>query len=255
MNNNNKYRFSDFTLLNYQRIISLVKEEGFCFITFDSDLFNCEKFVLWRHDVEFSPDIALRMAEIENKKEIKATYFFQLHSEFYNILEKHHSEIVHKIQEYGHDIGLHFDSHFFGIESESLLDKFLTLDKAYFEKIFNLKLKVFSFHNTNEFVLNCRKETYAGLINVYSNHFQKELSYCTDSTGFWRYEILEDIIKDPKTKKLQVLTHDAMWQDEVMSPRQRIFKTINERSEYLKKFYDDGLKLLNAKNVDWDVVL
>jgi hypothetical protein len=191
------------------------------------------------------------MSEIENKENVKTTYFFQLHSEFYNVLEKHYSDIVHKIRSYGHDIGLHFDTHYFGIHSEKDIDKYLKIDKKYFESIFNLKLKAFSFHNTNKFILSCKRKTYAGLLNVYSDYFMHDFAYCADSTGFWRYEILEDVLKDARTRKIQVLTHDAMWQNKILPPRQRVFKAIDTRAEYLKKFYDNILKTYGAKNIDW----
>ena len=253
-NNSELYKFSDFTLINYKKLINIAKKNNYSFSSFEPSFPGNEKLILWRHDVEFSPFIALKMAIIEAEEGEKATYFFQLHSEFYNILEKEISEIVDKIKLLGHDIGLHFDPHFFNIEKEAELEKHLELDKQYFNAIFDTNIKVFSFHNTNKFILSCENHQYAGLINVYSKYFKSDFSYCTDSTGFWRYERLEEVLNDPGITKLQVLTHDAMWNDNVLSPRQRVLTSVEANMERVKKFYDQALSKVGVKNVDWDKV-
>jgi len=255
MENSVRYRFSDFIFENYIKLIKIAKLNDYEFVSFDSAFSVDQKCILWRHDVEFSPENALRMAEIENQENVKATYFFQLHSEFYNVLERHNSDILQNIISYGHQIGLHFDTHYFKIENEKDIDRYLLIDKCYFENIFGIKIKVFSFHNTNNFVRSCRKKEYGGLLNVYSDYFTNMFNYCTDSTGFWRYEILEDILTNKNISKLQVLTHDAMWQEEILPPRQRIFRTIDKQADYLKKYYDGVLRKFGATNVDWFQVL
>lgn len=254
MINENIYKFKDFTLSNYRKILRIAKSNNKQF-RFFNQLDNRDKFYLWRHDLEFSPDIALEMAKMENQEGIKSTYFIQLHSYFYNTFEKEILLAIMNISSLGHQLGLHFNTHFYNIKSENKLDYYIKQDKGILETLLNRKISVFSFHNTNTFLLSCDKEKYGGLINVYSGYFKNEVGYCSDSTGIWRYERLEDRLHENKDNKLQVLIHDAMWQDEVLSPRQRIFKIIDKRAEYLKKNYDDVLKKNGAKNVDWDKVL
>lgn len=252
--NREKYKFDDFTIDRYKFYLELAIKQGFDFVGYDANFKIESKQILWRHDVEFSPFIALQMAEIEYLLGIKTTYFFQLHGEIYNSLEKEISEIVYKIFNLGHDIGLHFDSHYFNIDNEADLEKYLKIDAEYFEKIFNLELKTFSFHNTNKFILSCEQEKYAGLINVYSTYFKKEFNYCADSTGYWRYETLEEVLLNSNVKKLQVLTHDSMWCDEIESPRQRVFRTIDKNAQRQKEWYDKILYNFGAKNIDWNEI-
>lgn len=254
MNNQEKYRFEDFTIRNYRKIIKTAKKNEYQFSFFYGPHSGCSKQMLWRHDVEFSPFIALKMAEIEVEEGIKSTYFFQLHGEFYNVLEKEISEIVRKIKSLGHDIGLHFDSHYYDVNNEDKLEKYLSLDTQYFNAIFGTKIQVFSFHNTNPFIISCEKERYAGLINVYSRYFKDHFTYCADSTGYWRYERLVDVLSNPNIQKLQVLTHDAMWSDEILAPRQRVFKSVEENAFRIKRWYDNTLYNFGAKNVDFDKV-
>ena len=250
MTNREKYNFDYFTIDNYRKQLELALENGFQFILFTDDFQKDRKEILWRHDVEYSPDAALKMAEIENELGLSTTYFFQMHSEFYNILEKYFSDMLLKIKSLGHHIGLHFDSHYYNIQLENDLDKFIQQDKEYFEKIFNLKLQVFSFHNTTPFILSCREKMYGGLLNVYSDYYKTKYNYCADSTGYWCYEVLKDVLKDSKITHLQVLVHDAMWSEKVLSPRKRVYQSIQNNADRIKNQYDIVLTQFGAKNID-----
>lgn len=239
--NREKYQFDDFTLENYRLLIILAKQKGFNFISYKDDFIPERKDILWRHDVEFEPDIALKMAEIEKELKVKSTYFFQTHSPFYNIYCKHYSNIFKKIKELGHYIGLHFDSHYYGINEEKQLEEYITLDKEYFEKVLKTPIDTFSFHNTTPFTQSCLEYKYAGLINVYSSHFKTKFNYCGDSLGYWRFDRLEDVLMDETVQHLQVLIHDANWSEEVMSPRKRIEKAFYNHAKRLFDTHVNGL--------------
>jgi hypothetical protein len=249
--NSETFLFGDFLLTNYERLLEIAKE-SYVFTDYFTE--TSSKSIILRHDIDFSLHNAELMAQIENKLGIKSTYFIQLHSEFYNALDKESYDIIKRILELGHDLGLHFDSHFWGIQSEPQLEQFLLIDKSTMEKYFNLEIKTFAFHNTNHFTMSCEKERYAGMINVYSKYFKENVGYCSDSTGYWRFERLEDRLKEAKDKKLQILIHPGMWQNEVLPPRRRVFKIIDDKAASLKKLYDETLLKFGAKNVDWDEV-
>ena len=99
MTNGEKYHFDDFTLENYRRLIRLAKEKGFQFILHKDEFVPERKDIIWRHDVEFEPDIALKMAQIEHEEGVVATYFFQLHSPYYNLFDQHYSNVFHQIHD------------------------------------------------------------------------------------------------------------------------------------------------------------
>lgn len=231
MNNREKFKFDDFTLANYERLVVLAIAKGYNFISYTDEFVEERKDILWRHDVEFEPDIALKMAEIEHKHGVKATFFFQIHSPFYNIFDPHYTEVFHKIHALGHYVGLHFDSHYYGIDDEAQLNKYIELDRTYFETVLDVKIETFSFHNTTPFTHTCLASTYGGLINVYSSQFKEKYNYCGDSLGYWRFDRLEDVLNDDAIQHLQVLTHDANWTEEVLSPRKRVQKFVSDKSE------------------------
>lgn len=252
MDNSTKFYFSDFTLTNYQKLLKLAATR-YIFRFFDQNYVNSS--ILLRHDLEFSIPIALKMAHIEAALGIKATYFVQLHSEFYNALEKDSIKSILAIKNLGHQIGLHFDSLFWNVETEDQMTNHILIDKEVLEKYTGATVKAFSFHNNTEFTLSCRKEKYAGLFNVYSDYFRKHYAYNADSLGYWRYERLEDRLTEAKEDSIQVLIHDGMWQEEVLPPRRRIFKVIDDRAKWLKKIYDDYLKKIGGTNIDWNGAL
>ena len=250
MTNQEKYKFDYFTIENYKRLVALAVEQGFYFISYTEDFVEERKDILWRHDVEFEPDIALKMAEIEHSLGTKATYFFQMHSPYYNLFDPHYTDVFHRIKLLGHDVGLHFDSHYYGINDESQLNKYIELDKTYFESVLNVKIDTYSFHNTTPFTQSCLEKTYGGLINVYSSFFKEHFNYCGDSLGYWRFDVLGEVLKDSNVRHLQVLIHDANWSEEVLSPRKRLTKVFFDRAVRLDREQIEGSHRKGMKSID-----
>lgn len=249
MSNSEKYFFSDFTRSNYRKILRTAKEN----YTFRSylDFDKKEKFILWRHDVDFSVHSALKLAQIEKKENISSTYFLLLHSELYNLLEKEISDLVFEIIRLGHNIGLHFDSHYYNIKTEGELKKHLHFEKKILENIFKQKIKVFSFHKTTPFTMGCQNWKYAGMINTYAEYFQKNVDYCSDSNGIWRFKRLEDVLKSGLNARMQVLTHPEWWQDEILSPKERLYRCMDGRNNKNKFWYEKLMEEVGRKNIDW----
>ena len=250
MTNREKYRFDDFTFTNYRLLLQKAVDKGFEFISYTDPFVESRKDVLWRHDVEYEPDIALKMAQAEAELGVRANYFFQVHSNFYNLFDRHYTKVFNQIKDLGHHCGLHFDSRYYGIEDEKQLDKYISLDRDYFEKVLNTQISVFSFHNTTPFTQKCLDAEYGGLINVYSSFFKEKFAYCGDSLGYWRFDILGEVLEDENIKHLQVLTHDANWSDEVLSPRQRLRNVFFARAQRLIDGQVEGLHRRGMKCID-----
>ena len=248
MSNVEKYHYADFTRDNYRKLIKLAKER-FTFSSFE-DYSKHDNFIIWRHDIDFSVHSSYALAKIEAEEGISSTFFIHLHNEFYNVLEKEITSLLNKIMKLGHNIGLHFDCHYYDIKNEKELEAKLEFEKELLEKLFNTKIKVFSFHNTTEEILSYNKDSYCGMINTYNRFFREKTGYCSDSNGYWRFNRLEDELKDTKNKTLQVLTHPAWWQEEILSPKQRIWRCIDGRAEKTKKNYNDTLSSMGRENID-----
>ncbi len=249
MKKSDKYHFSDFTLKEYESLLELAKAsyKFKSYVDFDFS----SRDILWRHDIDMSPEMALETAKIESAKGVKATYFILLHSDFYNLINPYNFGIIKNIIALGHDIGLHFDPFFFNIETEAELDDKIVFEKEILEKIFEIKINVFSFHNNTPFTLSCENETYGGLINTYSKKF-KAIPYCSDSNGYWRFRRLKDVLADASDFNLQVLTHEIWWQKDIMSPKEKIQKCVDLNGQTILDTYNNALERLNLINIDWE---
>ena len=248
--NSTKYNFKDFTLNHYKEILSLLKTRHE-FISFDAVINSSKNFVLNRHDVDFSVENALQIAQIESKFEAKSTYFLLLHSEFYSFLEKKNLDLIKEIHRLGHDIGLHFDSRFYNIKNKQDLENKIIFEKDILEFYLDINIKSFSFHNPSKFDLKFIDFKYGGLVNTYADFIQSKTEYCSDSNGYWRFDRMIDFIENNKYKSLQLLTHPVWWSNKIKSPKEKIDSNIDDRSKNNKQLQSELLKLYKRENIDW----
>lgn len=245
-----KYYFEDFTEESYRDLLRLAKE-NYKFIPYNQ--YRSEgKNILWRHDIDFSAHRAYRLAKIEAEEGIKSTFFIHFHNQFYNALEFEIKQLFIDIKELGHDLGLHFEPKFYGIEMKDIvnLQYYLVFEKNILEDLYKTKVSAFSIHNPDlGDWSNLKANEIAGMINTYSQYFKENYAYCSDSNGYWRFRPLRDILGSGEEQKLQILTHPAWWTPEPMSPRERISRCINGRALKQHKEYDELLRKMGRKNI------
>lgn len=208
------------------------------------------RFILWRHDCDFSLNRALAIGKIEFEEGLRSTFFLNPHCEFYNLFEATQFYIVKELIRLGHDIGLHFDATFYSIDTENELHKLIQREADCLEQLFGIRPAAFSFHNPTAFLLSCEADSYGGLLNCYSRRFKTEVSYCSDSNGYWRFRRLKDVLEQSADACLQVLTHPGWWQDKPMPPRNRIFRSAYGRAEATMRLYDEVLQGAGRKNLN-----
>lgn len=242
-----RYHIDDFTIAEYKKLLTLAKS-NYTFITYDQYQADF-KSILWRHDCDLSLNRALRMAQIEHEEAISATYFINPHCDFYNPLEKSQSNLIRDIIRLGHQIGLHFDADYYDVTSEDQLDGLIAREARLLEEWFMIKINVFSFHNPSKVILQCEKDTYAGLINCYSRFFKQDVPYCSDSNGYWRFRRLKEVLAQATDPRLQVLTHPGWWQEDAMLPRERVIRAAEGRAAAVMTAYDAFLADHGRENV------
>jgi hypothetical protein len=251
MSNSEKYNFSDFTYKHYQQILRLAKKE-YMFSHFDN-YSSCERFILWRHDIDFSPTKALKLSQIEAEENVSGTYFVLLHSSFYNLMDLDVIKQIKEIINNGHQLGLHFDFRPYNISSERMLEYYLEFEKDILETIFNRQVNAFSFHMTNDFTNSCGKKHYAGMINVYSDGIKKNIEYCSDSNGYWRFQRLEDVLTKKRPNQLHVLTHPIWWSEKIESIIERFKDCISQQSKRNMEWYREVIAKYGRGFVDWEI--
>lgn len=220
---------------SYLRFIRKLKRLDYEFISFNSPVRN--KSVILRHDVDWSPDHALKMAEMESMEDIKTTYFFLITSPLYNIFSERVRGIIAEIEDMGHTVGLHFSTHqYFEIEpSDTELVKMVTREIEILMRITSDIPNVVSFHMPPNYILNKNFDVF---INTYSSDFFSEINYRADSSQRWRSD---DPFLKPMPDLIQYLIHPGLWgqSDEQFHDRLGSVQTdhFNQVSTFLEKQY------------------
>jgi hypothetical protein len=207
------------------------------------------RFVLWRHDCDYSLNRSLALAKVEAEEGLRSAFFVNPHCEFYNLLERDQLALIKEIAQFGHEIGLHFDASFYNTATEDELHEQVAGEANLLELLVGIRPVAFSFHNPSAFHLTCESETYGGLVNCYSKRFKTEVPYCSDSNGYWRFRRLFDVLSAAKDPCLQVLTHPGWWQKKPMPPRQRIFRAVYGRASALMSRNDKLLEVMGRDNL------
>lgn len=237
---------ADFTEAAYRELVQAAKAR-YAFLSF-ADAATADAGVLWRHDIDVSVHRAVALAGIEQSEGVRATYFVHLHSRFYNVLEDAIVERLRAIVAMGHEMGVHFDTHFAPAMGESL-EAAVAAEAAIVERLSGAPVRALSFHDPDAFgaVVNTA-DRIAGLVNTYGRSIQDRFGYGSDSNGHWRHTRLLDEITSGRHPRLQVLTHPEWWVPEPMTPRARIARAIDGRAAGLAAKYDAAMAAVGREN-------
>lgn len=93
----------DFTLKKYRELCRAIKENYQSVTVLEYLTQKPENSAIIRHDVDVDPKRALKMAKLENKLGISATYYFRTIPKIFK------PEIIKKIHSMGHEIGYHYE--------------------------------------------------------------------------------------------------------------------------------------------------
>lgn len=217
----------EFTYKTYEKIIACLRNKEYSVRNYH-DYFDSDKAVILRHDVDMSPKKALDFAEFESELGVKSTYFFLMSSDFYNIASKKNIEIISRIIDLGHEIGLHFDEVKYQenqLAHEDVLEKII-LEKNTMETIVGQRISTVSMHRPSKETLDSDFKI-EGMINSYSSTFFKGFKYISDSRHRWRENPFE-VINDGNYKKLHILTHPFLYNTFDQSLKESINQFLDE---------------------------
>jgi hypothetical protein len=196
--------------------------------------------VLWRHDIDYSLDHALTLARIEAQRGLRATYFLLLGSPYYNLFSPAAREQVRELVALGHWIGHHFDPECHaGLQSPGSLEAALAEERGILANLARAPVDVMSFHNPAfSGALAMDRDELGGMINVYGARIRGAYVYCSDSFGYWRHTPLHEVLAQPPSSMLHILTHPVWWRQMPMGSRQRIKACVEEQALALAGIHD-----------------
>ncbi len=236
----------DFSFNHYREILTLVKEKGYQSTFYDEQVEGRQ--IIIRHDIDLDLDAALEMAKIEAELDMKAVYFIWITSPFYNIFENRYKNIIMKIVELGHEIGLHYDETSYMCDSREELISYIDKESNLIKTYFDLDIRTVSFHRPSQYILNsdlkCGK-----YINTYSKKFFKEFAYISDSRGVWQNGCICDILNNDSPEKLQFLTHAIWWKEKSLINQERLKDFLQFKLEKMSNDLSTNITIYDKKKL------
>lgn len=237
----------DFTYSHYEKILDLIKKTDFK-VKFFNEVYLFEKELILRHDIDLDLEKAYKMALIENKYNIKATYFILLRSPFYNIFDKFNSDLIKGILALGHQIGLHFDEAYYGSRDADSVIKNVDSEVQLLESCFDTKTFAVSFHRPSQLLLQSDIKLKNNLINTYDKSFTKEFKYISDSRHTWKEGCFCKYFKKigtdySSTYRIQALLHPIWWTDKSQSAQDTMERFLLQKLAHLNSELEKNIQI------------
>ena len=226
-----------FSYNEFKNLINMV-QQNLPIVDYKDVKDNTKKFCVLRHDIEFSIDRAYKLAKIEKELGVVSTYTVQVRNNTYNALSEKNIDLISKIRELGHHIGLHQNPPS-SMKLDTLKD-YIMRDITILEDCYGFEIDRFAFHRPKKEYLNCYVEL-DNRINCYDKKFfhffedkpeSLEILYLADSNHKWKYGYPLDF-DFSKINKLQLLTHPFSWSDSGGDNYGNFVTLIRERNDEL----------------------
>ncbi|MCT4605432.1 MAG: hypothetical protein N4A64_04875 [Marinisporobacter sp.] len=190
----------------YGECLKILKKSGYSFESFSSEKYSEKYIVYLRHDVDNDFLGAYNLAKIESQNKAKSIFFFLPNHSLYNMLSFECLSLIKKINNMGHEIGIHIDASLFK-EHKELVE--YTKNTFHYYSDYLPITNIISFHCPTPLILN-NNIVIDGFINTYEKRFFKDIKYFSDSNRrkFWKNNFYDSI---KKGLSMQFLTHPFWW--------------------------------------------
>lgn len=216
----------DFTRAAYDGLLKALLQRGYEGRGYE-DCDPASPHLILRHDIDFAPEPALSLAEIESALDLRAVYFFQLSTPFYKADDDACRSVMKGLLDLGHEIGLHFDAAA-GAETADELDRDARDQCGRLEQLCGSDVRIISFHRPARALLG-REEPIGGRPHTYQPRFFSEIGYSSDSRGQWRFGHPLESKAVSEGRALQLLTHPIWWANDDAGDRERALDRLIQR--------------------------
>lgn len=199
--------------------------------------------VLMRHDIDMDLEAALKMASLENKLGVSATYFFMVRCPLYNVFSSQGAKQVNDILAYGHHLGLHFDCALYEDISIGNLNDYILKECRLLEDFFNRPAEAVSFHRPGPLELSgIELERWP---NTYEKIFSTRFKYFSDSRGVWAYGHPLDSEAFNKRENLHIAIHPIWWTAAPMSPYESLVELVQRIGRRSEQYISENCQVWN----------
>ncbi len=185
-----------------------------------------ERFFILRHDVDLTPESALRMAEFERARGTRATYFLLLSGRFYNLQAPEYSRLPARLVELGHEVGLHYNVN--ALVAPGGMERALRAQADLLSLLAGTEVHAIAMHNPSSSGADPFRQS-AGFLNAYGDRFAREIGYLSDSCGAWRDQAVTALSGTAGPARLQLLIHPFFWGERHADRWQRLDEFVEQR--------------------------
>lgn len=184
-------------------------------------------FFILRHDVDYSPQAALNLAEQEAARSIRATYFLLTGTRYYNLMAPEHSHLAMRLTALGHEVGLHYDVNTFRPFPRAEWPRLLRAQANLLSELAGETVTSIAMHQP---ALNGDDPFHGqslGFTNAYDDRFIRDMTYVSDSARAWRDNSWNMFRAGHFPPRLHLSLHPINWAE---SDRDRttIFRSVHD---------------------------
>jgi len=193
-----------------------------------------------RHDVDFSLIRAVAMAEAEHELGVSSTYYVMLANDYYNAVAGPGRQMVRRLVELGHEVGLHWDSETYPGTREAALRQFQS-ELGVLESIAGQAIRTASQHRpaSSEF-LNFDNDVE---LEAYSTVVRARFAYVSDSAMRWREKTPLDYLSE--RHDVQFTAHPVWWFTEAVSVEDKLREVVREQHRVRDTLCEESIQRMN----------
>jgi hypothetical protein len=184
-------------------------------------------FCILRHDVDYSPAAALRLAEQEAARGIRATYFLLAGTNYYNLLGPEHAHFAQELTKLGHEVGLHYDVRSFLPYPREQWPRILRAQATLLGELAGQAVTSIAMHQPALHGDDPFRGEDLGFLNAYDDRFIREMTYVSDSCRAWRNREWGMLSSGELPRKLHLCLHPINWGD-TDRDRETIFRAVHD---------------------------
>lgn len=191
----------------YRGLIRRAAAGGWNFGSFFDPAAGAGRTIYLRHDVDYSLELAVELAELNNELGVPGTFFVQLRAQFYNPFEHTETGRLLRLRALGQEIALHY-----------VVDPGSPPTPEAVRREFDLLTTLvsdatpaFSWHQPSPDLLGAEDFEGSGLVDAYGRRFFREMAYLSDSTHRVSVDDLEAELENVEGPALQLLLHPVNW--------------------------------------------
>jgi len=216
-----------FKYADYARFMEHIKQIGNVVPLNEWD--DSNKIIL-RHDVDFDIDAAYRLSLLEDKHQIRSTYFILATCCTYNPLSSRNRKTLRIMAAMGFEIGLHFDPVVYGSIEPKKLKRHVDQEADLLASIIDKPIQSISLHNPS-----CHNvyPIFEGYHNAYDKRIFSDDCYLSDSCMTFKGKDPFDFVNKTKKRPIQVLLHPLHYTEDGVAYPEIMFEHFKEYAAFI----------------------